>query len=114
MAPQMHPLTPLTIAETDAARDILCTAHPNAAIYFRIVTLLEPAKAELTRYLDAEHSGQLSSRTTRPARQAKIHYDAIEKGSKVPVYQEAVVCLDSKKRIRHEMISSEFHASLTV
>jgi len=114
MASPLHPLTPLTIAETDAARDILLGSHPGASIYFRIVTLLEPAKAELTKYLDAEHSGQLSPNTPRPARLAKIHYDAIEKNSQIPVYQEAVVDLGSKQRVRHELISSEFHASLTV
>ena len=114
MATPPHPLTQLSIAETDVARDILLASHPGAAIYFRIVSLQEPAKAELVKFLDIEHAGRLNSSTPRPPRLAKIHYDAIEKGSKVPVYQEAVVDLDQKKRIQHQLISSEFHASLTV
>lgn len=114
MATPPHPLTQLSLAETDVAREILLASHPDAAIYFRIVSLQEPAKADLVKFLDIEHAGQLSSSTPRPPRLAKIHYDAIEKGSKVPVYQEAVVDLDQKQRIHHQLISSEFHASLTV
>ena len=34
--------------------------------------------------------------------------------SDFPVYQEAVVDLDQKKRVQHQLINSEFHASLTV
>ena len=113
MAPP-HPLSGLNIEETNAARDIILKSHSGASVYFRIISLLEPPKAELTKFLDAEHSGQLSPSTPRPARLAEVKYDAIEQGSKVPVYQEAWVDINAKKVVNHELISTEFHASLTL
>ena len=114
MASPPHPLIPLSIAETNAAREILLKSHSGASVYFRIISLLEPPKAQLTKFLDAEHSGRLSSSTPRPARVAEVKYDAIESGSKVPVYQEAWVDIGQRKVIKHELISTEFHASLTL
>lgn len=113
MAPP-HPLSSLSIDETNAARDVILKAHDGASVYFRIISVLEPPKAELTRFLDAEHSGRLSPSTPRPARTAEVKYDAIEKGSKVPVYQEAWVDIDQRKVVKHDLISTEFHASLTL
>ena len=104
----------LTIDETNIARDVIIKSHPGASIYFRINSLLEPAKAELTKFLDAEHSGRLTSSTPRPARLAEVKYDAIESGSKVPVYQEAWVDIGQRKVVKHELISTEFQASLTL
>ena len=114
MASALHPLTPLTIDETNIARDVILKAHPGASIYFRINTLLEPPKAELTKFLDIEHAGRLGPNTPRPARIAEVKYDAIEKGSKVPVYQEAWVDIGKRQVIKHDLISTEFHASLTL
>lgn len=114
MAPLPHPLMTLSIDETNEARQIVLDAHPGASVYFRTIAFLEPPKAELTAFLDAEHAGQLSSSTPRPARLAELKYDAIEQGSKVPVYQEAWVDISKKEVVRHELISTEFHASLTL
>lgn len=112
MAP--HPFSALTIEETGVARDVILKAHPGASIYFRIVSLLEPPKTELAQFLEAEHTGKLTSNTPRPSRQAEVKYDAIEAGSKVPVYQEAWVNIDTKERVKHDLISTEFHAALTL
>ena len=109
-----HPLSSLSIEETNTARDIILKSHSGASVYFRIIALLEPPKAELTKFLDAEHSGRLSPSTPRPARIAEVKYDAIEAGSKTPVYQEAWVDMGAKKVVNHELISTEFHASLTL
>lgn len=109
-----HPLSGLTIDETNAAREVLINSHPGASIYFRILALLEPPKAELSKFLELEHAGQLSDSTPRPARVAEIKYDLIESGSKVPVYQESWVDIGAKKVVRNEVISTEFHASLTL
>lgn len=109
-----HPFSALTIEECDIARDVILQAHPGASVYFRIAQLLEPPKAELTKFLAAEHAGQLSSSTPRPARVAEVKYDAIEAGSKVPVYQESWVDVGKKERVKHDVISTEFHASLTL
>lgn len=113
MAPTPHPLAALSIDETNTARDVILKSHSRASVYFRIISLLEPPKAELTKFLDAEHSGRLSPSTPRPARVAEVKYDAIEPRSKVPVYQEAWVDIGQRKVVKHDLISSEFHASLT-
>lgn len=110
----VHPLTPLSIAETNAVRDVVLKAHKGASIYFRIITLLEPPKAELTKFLEAEHAGKVSSDTPRPVRVAEAKYDAIESGSKVPVYQESWIDLQKGEVVKNEKISTEFHASLTL
>lgn len=109
-----HPLSALTIEETNTARDVVINSHQGASIYFRIISLLEPAKAEVTKFLEIEHSGQLSDSTPRPARVAEIKYDAIAEGSKVPVYTEAWVDVGRKEMIKNDVISTEFHASLTL
>lgn len=109
-----HPLTALTIDETNVARDVIINSHPGASIYFRIISLLEPPKAEVIKFLDAEHSGQLSQDTPRPARVAEVKYDAIEAGSKVPVYTESWVDIGKHERTKCDVISTEFHASLTL
>ena len=114
MSSTPHPLSSLSVEETNAARDVILKAHSGASVYFRIIALLEPPKAELTKFLDIEHSGRLSPSTQRPARVAEVKYDAIEAGSKVPVYQEAWVDIGAKKVVKHELISTEFHASLTL
>ena len=114
MAPTPHPLFALTVDETNIAREVILNSHSGASVYFRIIALLEPPKAELTKFLEAEHSGRLSPSTQRPARVAEVKYDAIEPGNKVPVYQEAWVDVGKKMVVKHELISSEFHASLTL
>ncbi len=104
----------LSVEETDTARDVLLNAHPGASIYFRIISLLAPPKAELTKFLEAEHAGKVSSSTPRPPRVAEVKYDAIEAGSKNPVYMESWVDIGKKERVKHNVISTEFHASLTL
>ena len=107
-------MSALTIEETNAARDVILKSHPGASIYFRTLYLLEPPKAELLKFLDTEHAGSLSPNTARPARVAEVKYDAIESGSKVPVYMESHVDIGRRERVKNETISSEFHASLTL
>lgn len=110
----LHPLSALTIDETNIARDVILKSHPGASIYFRIIILLEPPKAELNKFLEVEHSGHLSDSTPRPARVAEVKYDAIEGGSKVPVYMESWVDIGRQERVKNDVISTEFHASLTL
>jgi len=108
-----HPLAPLTIDETNIARDVVRACHPDTVIDFRSISLQEPVKADLVRFLDDEHSGRISSTTHRPARQAKVDYDVIDK-DKAPKYMESVVDILKKKRTSYELISTDVHACLTV
>jgi primary-amine oxidase len=108
-----HPLSQLSHAETNLARDILLECHPSVVIDFRETFLQEPPKAEVVKFLDHEHSDSLKLDTPRPARLAKIQYDVIG-GSKIPEFHESIIDLDKRARVGHEVISIEHHASLTL
>ncbi|KAH8755096.1 copper amine oxidase [Diaporthe sp. PMI_573] len=109
-----HPLSALSIEETNLARDIVLGCHAGQMLYFRQILLLEPPKNEVLPFLELEHSGKLSEDTPRPQRLAKVQYDAITKGSKVPQHQESIVDLRQKERVEHHVIAQEYHAALTI
>ncbi|KAK4457489.1 putative copper amine oxidase [Cladorrhinum samala] len=54
-----HPLGPLSASEITQSSDLIRSAWPeNTALYFKVVTLREPAKKELVPYLAAERAGK--------------------------------------------------------
>jgi primary-amine oxidase len=54
-----HPLGPLTAQEITASAALIRACWPDdIECHFKVVTLLEPAKAELIPYLAAERAGQ--------------------------------------------------------
>ena len=53
-----HPLAPLSASELKAAAEIIKVQWPNVELHFKVVTLQEPPKSEVLKYLEAEHSGQ--------------------------------------------------------
>jgi primary-amine oxidase len=112
MAPS-HPLSILSIDETNLAREIVLAHHDKEVIDFREIFLQEPTKAELVKYLQLEHSGRLSPTSARPARLAKCQYDVIG-SDRIPSYHECVVDIGSKQRIKHEVIGKEHQAALTL
>ncbi|KAF4548504.1 Copper amine oxidase-like protein 1 [Elsinoe fawcettii] len=111
MAP--HPLSILSESETLSAKDILVSLYPQKVLSFREIFLQEPPKEELVAFLAAEHTGKDLSQLTRPARLAKCQYDVIG-SDKIPVYEESVIDIEKKERVKHEVIGKEFHPSLTL
>jgi len=111
MAP--HPFKTLSVEETKIARDVVLSLHLDVVVDFREIYLQEPAKDVMKQYLEAEHSGNLTSDTTAPPRLAKCQYDVIG-SDRIPEYHESIVDLDPKKRVRHEVVGKEMHASLTL
>src|SRR5271156_5311179 len=71
-----HPLDPLSAVEMDLARDIILKARQQGAMFFRAIFAEEPPKADLVKYLQAEHAGDVS-KVARPSRQARAQYDLI-------------------------------------
>ena len=114
MASVPHPLSALSIGETNAARDIVLGLHPEDLLFFRNILLHEPPKSKLVPFLELEHSGKLSPDTPRPPRLAKVQYDVIAKGSKIPQYQESILDLGRKEQVEHKVIATKHHASLTM
>ena len=108
-----HPLASLSTEETNTARDVVLSCHPDTVIDFRTISLQEPTKAELVQFLQLEHSESLTTNTPRPRRLARVQYDVIDK-SKIPKYTESVVDVERKERVSHEIISADMHACLTV
>ncbi|KAF2123231.1 copper amine oxidase [Lophiotrema nucula] len=65
-----HPLDPLSLDEIASVASVVRALTPNNEEIFRVITLAEPPKKELTGYLDAEHA----RRTPRPLKRvAKVH-----------------------------------------
>jgi primary-amine oxidase len=112
MAPS-HPLSILSIEETNLAREIVLAHHDQEVVDFREIFLQEPAKAELVKYLELEHSGRLSPSSPRPPRLAKCQYDVIGL-DRIPAYHESVVDIGCKKRTKHEVIGKQHQAALTL
>ncbi|KAF2762453.1 copper amine oxidase [Pseudovirgaria hyperparasitica] len=110
-----HPLSQLSLDETNLARDVIVACHPDAVLDFRMIFLLEPPKAEVVEYLNLEHTQKLTHDTRRPQRLAQARYDVIgENKLKAPEYHESVIDLISGRRVAHEVVGSEHHASLTL
>jgi len=109
----LHPLQTLSSEETIRARDVVLAQHPGDVIDFREIFLQEPAKAELSIYLDLEHSGRLSPTSPRPPRLAKCQYDVIG-SDKIPYYHESIVHVEKGERVKHEIIGKQHHAALTL
>jgi primary-amine oxidase len=55
----MHPLDPLTPAEIAAATRILKSRNQGNSLHFKNITLIEPPKKGLRKYLAAERSGKV-------------------------------------------------------
>lgn len=54
-----HPLAPLSAQEIQAASSLIYNQWPeNTDLQFKVITLNEPAKAEMVPYLEAEFRGQ--------------------------------------------------------
>ncbi|KAK0658344.1 Copper amine oxidase 1 [Lasiodiplodia hormozganensis] len=108
-----HPLQILSIDETNRAHDVVVKAHPGAVISFREIFLQEPAKTDLKKFLELEHSGRLSPTTPRPPRLAKVQYDVIG-ADRIPEYHESIVDVNRATRVKHEVIGKQHHAALTL
>jgi len=84
-----HPFDPLSTTEIEAAVSLIRSEH--GSLYYNTVTLWEPRKAEMLRYLaDPDH-------VPRPHRVADVV--AIAKGNKV---YDGLVDLDAKKIVQWE------------
>lgn len=113
MASQKHPLIPLSVAETNLARDVVRAAHPSSVLKFRVIYLEEPSKAVLAPWLDLYHEGRITSATPKVPRQARVHFDEASKGQ-VPLSYEAIIDLDTREIHTVECIRADAQASFTM
>lgn len=106
-----HPLSALSADEALKARNVILKLHPSTVVDFRVIYLLEPPKADVVKFLEAEHAGTLTAETPRPPRLAQLKYDVIG-GDKPTQYHESVVDVTTGTRTAHEVIDSKYHAGL--
>jgi primary-amine oxidase len=109
---QPHPLDRLSVGETNQARDIVLNARGKSVVEFRSIYLNEPPKAELVRFLEAEHNGQLDHNTPRPTRMARLQYDVVHY-DKSHEYAESIVDLNSGRETLHRIVDRKYQPSLT-
>ena len=53
----MHPLDPLSPAEIAVAATLINSSQPDGSVHFKNITLVEPPKTELRKFLAAERGG---------------------------------------------------------
>jgi primary-amine oxidase len=114
MAP--HPFKNLSSEETRVARDTVLSLHKDVLVNFREIFLQEPEKEVMKAFLEAEHTGRpgQSPSSKRPPRLAKVMYDIIG-DDRIPEYNESIIDVEQKKRVRHEVVGKEKgQASLTL
>jgi primary-amine oxidase len=111
--PLPHPLDQLTAEEISRAREVILRARGRSIIQFRSIFTEEPLKADLVLFLQAEHSGQLTSRTKRLARFARVHYDVVH-NDKTHDYTESVVDVDAAREVLHRVVDKKHQPALTL
>jgi hypothetical protein len=95
----LHPLAPLTAAEFTAAAHTVQTSHPpTTTLFFRSIYLHEPPKADVVAFLIAEHAGEATEATPRPARLAVVEYDVVTADRHA--YAAAVVDVAKREVVR--------------
>lgn len=107
-----HPLEQLSGDEVDIAREVIKKAR-NSLILFRNVFSVEPPKAEMVKFLAAEHAGTVSAETPRPARQARVQYDVIGQ-DKSHQYFESIVDLGSQTEVSKRTVGSGRQQAFTL
>ncbi|KAJ0163852.1 Copper amine oxidase 1 [Colletotrichum tanaceti] len=101
-----HPPCPLSGAEIQAAAQLIQTSWPTSvSLRFKVVTLSEPAKAELAPYLDAKDRG-LSP--TQPDRRAFLAYYV--RGT--DLFHEAIVNLTSGEVESNIKLGANVHGNV--
>lgn len=109
--PQPHPLDQLSVEEVNKTRNVILRSHPGVSIAFRTISLEEPRKVALMPFLQAEHRGELTSRTKRPPRRARVLFEAISKDRSVEL-RESVVDVVAGEEKSHQVIDKKHHAPL--
>jgi primary-amine oxidase len=71
-----HPFCPLSANEITSASHLISSLWPVATdLQFKVISLLEPPKASVLAYLEAEHAGTLQNQLpTPPSRKAFVNY----------------------------------------
>jgi primary-amine oxidase len=107
----MHPFDPLSPDEISRAATIVCPHFGAQEPNFRVITLQEPPKQEMIRYLDSEHGGKPFEHTPMRCARVEVVINLEEEGALF----ELLVDLDNDKvvakqhqRGKHSYIDTTF------
>ncbi|KAG9771321.1 Copper amine oxidase 1 [Exophiala dermatitidis] len=109
---QKHPFDQLSSEEIEIARQAVLDAR-KSVILFRNIYTVEPPKAQVVKFLEAEHAGTLSPDTPRPARQARVQYDVVY-DDRSHEYLESIVDIATGKEVHLRHLEKGAQQSLTV
>ncbi|KAI1566616.1 TynA Cu2+-containing amine oxidase, partial [Pyrenophora tritici-repentis] len=105
MSASSHPLAPLSASEIKNAAAIIKASWPaHTELYYKAITLQEPPKTEVLKYLEAEHNGKPLPAISR---KAFINY-YIRNTNK---FHEAIVDLTSGRVDRNVLLGPFIHAN---
>lgn len=108
-----HPLDYLSGAEIEIARQVVLQARGTEVVLnFRTITLEEPRKDELIRFLELEHAGSITAQTKRPARLAKVMYDIV-RPDRSHEYTESFVDVRASTEISQRVVDKAHQAGIT-
>lgn len=108
----MHPFDPLSPDEISRAAAIVRPHFGSQELNFRVITLQEPPKSEMIRFLDSEHAGRHTDHA--PTRCARVEVVIRLSGEENALF-ELLVDLDNEKTIakqhqygKHSYIDTTF------
>lgn len=105
-----HPLDPLSSVEIDIAREAVLRISQNSPVVFRAIFTEEPRKAELIKFLQAEHRG---APVVPPPRQARVQYDVIN-ANRSRDYIESIIDLATGTEALHRVVDKQHQPALTI
>ncbi|KAI3555647.1 copper amine oxidase [Colletotrichum abscissum] len=106
-----HPLDPLRPEEISQAAGIVRESNQSKDIFFRAISLAEPPKIELIKFLDSEHAGNRDA--VHPARQARVQaYIAKTLHEMIVNLNTATVASTTPLPGRHSFIDTDFMAQV--
>ena len=109
-----HPLDHLSVAESNVARQVVLDARGTEVVLnFRAITLEEPPKDELIKFLELEHAGEVTAQTPRPARLARVSYDIVQR-DRSHEYTESFVDIRAGTEVSRRVIDRVHQAALTM
>ncbi|KAJ0313291.1 hypothetical protein COL516b_000223 [Colletotrichum fioriniae] len=106
-----HPLDPLRPEEISQAAGIVRDSNQSKEIFYRAISLVEPSKTELVKFLDSEHAGNRDA--VHPARQARVQaYIAKTLHEMIVNLDTATVASTTPLPGRHSFIDTDFMAQV--
>lgn len=109
--PTIQTTSVICIVDTIQAAGIVRDSNQSKEIFYRAISLVEPSKTELVKFLDSEHAGNRDA--VHPARQARVQaYIAKTLHEMIVNLDTATVASTTPLPGRHSFIDTDFMAQV--